>query len=64
MNNNLLGATFVADYYVSYDFVQQAVGSIMNALFVKVFESKRYKLVRIRLYLLGYKLIGTGLPVS
>lgn len=68
---NLLGTAFVAAYSVAYDFVQQAVGSIMNALFltafpliVKVFESKKDKLVRIRLYLLGYKLIGIGLPVA
>ena len=71
MIGSLLGITHVAPYAVAYDLVQQSVGPIMNVLFlaafpviVRVFEAKQDEHARIRLYVLGIRLVGLGLPAA
>ena len=71
MIGSLLGVTHVAPYAVAYDFVQQSVGPVMNVLFlaafpmiVQVFDAAEAEPARIRLHVLGSRLVGLGLPVA
>ena len=68
---SLLGVVYVAPYAVAYGLVQQSVGPIMNVLFlanipviVRMFEEEQVEHVRIRLHVLGSRLIGLGLPAA
>lgn len=67
----LLDVAQVAPYAIAYDFVQQAVGPMMNVLFlaafpliVQVFDSAQYESTQYRLHALGSNLLGLGLPVA
>ncbi len=71
MIGSLLGVAHVAPYAVAYDLVQQFVGPLMNVLFlaafpviVRMFESAQEIDTRIRLHVLGGRLIGLGLPAT
>ncbi len=71
MIGSLLGVAHVAPYAVAYDLVQQFVGPIMNVLFlaafpviVRMFEAAQDEDTRIRLHVLGGRLIGLGLPAT
>lgn len=71
MIGSLLGVAQVASYAVSYDLVQQSVGSIMNFLFlaafpliVQSFDLAEDESTHNRLSTLGSNLLGIGLPVA
>jgi O-antigen/teichoic acid export membrane protein len=71
MIGSLLGVAHVAPYAVAYDLVQQSVGPTMSVLFlatfpvvVREFEAAQDEPARIRLYALGSRLVGLGLPCA
>ena len=63
--------TSVGPYAVAYDFVQQAIGPVMNVLYlaafpglVRIYEKEGGGAARLQVHMLGTKLVALGLPVT
>lgn len=66
---HLLGVANLGPYVASYDFTQQAVGSVMNVVYlaiyphlVRAYEREGEDAARAHMHLLGTKLVALGLP--